>query len=69
MDIVLNPRSGSSRYVTHTIFGWHAYAYGVTFNDIMDLGGIGPEGDLTRGTQDYLNRDNVEVSINSFVRH
>ena len=31
------------------------YAYGVTFNEIVDLGGIGPEGDLTRvnGTQDY----------------
>ena len=44
------------------------YAYGVTFNEIVDLGGIGPEGDLIRGTQDYLNRDNVEVSIDSLVR-
>ena len=45
------------------------YAYGVTFNEIVDLSGIGPEGDLTGGTQDYLNRDNVEVSIDSLVRH
>ena len=45
------------------------YAYGVTFNEIVDLGGIGPEGDSTRGTQDYLNRDNVEVSIDSLVHH
>ena len=44
------------------------YAYGVTFNEIVDLGGIGAEGDSTRGTQDYLNRDNVEVSIDSLVR-
>lgn len=45
------------------------YAYGVTFSEIVDLGGIGPEGDPTRGTQDYLNRDNVEVSIDSLVCH
>ena len=45
------------------------YAYGVTFNEIVDLGGIGSEGDPTRGTQDYLNRDNVEVSIDSLVHY
>ena len=44
------------------------YAYSVSFNEIVDLGGIGAEGDSTRGTQDYLNRDNVEVSIDSLVR-
>jgi HEAT repeat-containing protein 5 len=45
------------------------YAYGVTFNEIVDLGGIGLEGDPTHGTQDYLNRDDVEVSIDSLVRY
>jgi HEAT repeat-containing protein 5 len=45
------------------------YPYGVTFNEIVDLGGIGPEGDSTRGTQDYLNRDNVEVLIDCLVHH
>ena len=45
------------------------YAYGVTFNEIVDLGGIGQEGDSSRGAHDYLNRDNVEVSIDSLVRH
>ena len=51
---------------------WHSadgYAYGVTFSEIVDLGGIGQEGDLIRGTQDYLNRDNVEVPIDSLVCH
>jgi hypothetical protein len=44
------------------------YTYRVTFNEIVDLGGIGAEGDSTRGTQDYLNRDNTEVSVDSLVR-
>jgi hypothetical protein len=43
------------------------YAYGVTFNEIVDLGGIGAEGDPTLGTQDYLNRDSVEVYINLWL--
>ena len=29
------------------------YAYGITFNKIVDLSGIGPEGDLTGGTWKY----------------
>jgi hypothetical protein len=58
--------SGTFSSVWQSVDG---HAYGVTFNEIVDLGEIGPEGDLTRGTQDYLNRDNVEVSIDSLVRH
>ena len=30
---------------------------------------IGLEGDSTRGTEDYLNRANVEVSIDRLVHH
>ena len=45
------------------------YAYGVTFNEIVDLGGIDSEGDLSRGTQDYLNRDTVAVSFDTLVCH
>ena len=44
------------------------YAYGVTFDEIVDLGGIGPEGDSTRGRHDCLNRDTVEVSIDTLLR-
>ena len=57
--------SGTFSSVWQSVDG---YAYGVTFNEIVDLGGIGP-GDLSRGTHDYLNRDTVEVSINTLVRH
>jgi hypothetical protein len=49
--------------------GVDGYAYGVTFNEIVDMGGIDREGDFTRGTQDYLNRDTVEVSIDTLVCH
>jgi hypothetical protein len=42
---------------------------GVIFNEIVNFGEIGAEGDLTRGTQDYLSRDNGEVSIDSLVHH
>jgi HEAT repeat-containing protein 5 len=45
------------------------YAYGVTFNEIVDLGGISSEADPTCGTQGYLNRDNVELSIDNLVHY
>ncbi|TFK38873.1 clathrin-coated vesicle protein [Crucibulum laeve] len=44
------------------------YAYGVTFNEVIDFGGIGAEADLSQGGQDYLNRDTVEVSIDTLLR-
>ena len=42
------------------------YAYGVTFNEVVDFGGIGSE-DSSQGSSDYLNRDTVEVSIDTLV--
>jgi len=56
--------SGTFSSVWQSVDG---YAYGVTFNEIVDLGGIGPEGDLAGGPHDYLNRDTVEVSIDTLV--
>ncbi|KAF8889054.1 clathrin-coated vesicle protein [Infundibulicybe gibba] len=44
------------------------YAYGVTFNDIIDYGNVGVEDDPTQGGHDYLNRDTVEVSIDNLLR-
>lgn len=58
--------SGSFTSVWHSTDG---YAYGVTFNDIVDFGvGNGPEGQQVSGTQDYLNRDPVEAAIETLVR-
>lgn len=39
------------------------YGYGVTSNEVVDFGGIG-----VGGRRDYLNRDDVEVSIDTLVR-
>lgn len=47
------------------------YAYGLTFNEVVDMGGIENINgeDLKQGVQnDYLNRDTVEVSIDTLVR-
>ncbi|KAF8148271.1 clathrin-coated vesicle protein [Crassisporium funariophilum] len=57
--------SGTFTSVWQSVDG---YAYGVTFNEVVDMGGIGPEGDLGQGAQDYLNRDTVEVSIDTLNR-
>ncbi|KAJ2921172.1 hypothetical protein H1R20_g15918, partial [Candolleomyces eurysporus] len=57
--------SGSFTSVWHSTDG---YAYGVTFNDIVDFGGIDVEGQQLPGNQDYLNRDSVEASIETLLR-
>lgn len=44
------------------------YAYGVTFNEVVDFGGIGTDADALLGRQDYLNRDTVEVSVDVLLR-
>lgn len=43
------------------------YAYGVTSNEVVDFGGIEAEADLPQGGRDYLNRDSIEVSIETLV--
>jgi hypothetical protein len=51
------------------------YGYGVTSNEVVDFGGIGigantdVDGSGVGGRRDYLNRDDVEVSIDTLVRH
>ncbi|TFK25105.1 clathrin-coated vesicle protein [Coprinopsis marcescibilis] len=44
------------------------YAYGVTSNDIVDFGGISADGDSQASKQDYLNRDSVEVALDTLHR-
>ncbi|KXN85059.1 HEAT repeat-containing protein 5B [Leucoagaricus sp. SymC.cos] len=50
------------------------FGYGVTSNEVVDFGGIGAgvDGDVdgsgVSGRRDYLNRDDVEVSIDTLVR-
>ncbi|KAF8904140.1 clathrin-coated vesicle protein [Gymnopilus junonius] len=46
------------------------YAYGVTFNEVVDFGGVdnGIAGGMTQGAHDYLNRDIVEVYIDTLNR-
>lgn len=43
------------------------YGYGVTFNEVVDSGGILVSDDPSQGMQDHLNRDTVEVSIDNLV--
>ena len=48
------------------------YAYGVTFNEIVDMGGVENTGASAGGIEgvqgnDYLNRDTVEVAIDMLV--
>lgn len=57
--------SGSFTSVWHSTDG---YAYGVTFNDIADFGGLGLEGQQASSSQDYLNRDSVEAAIETLLR-
>jgi hypothetical protein len=49
------------------------FGYGVTSNEVVDFGGIGDGvdgsgADGAGGRKDYLNRDNVEVAIDTLVR-
>jgi HEAT repeat-containing protein 5 len=44
------------------------YAYGVTFIEAMDQGGVVTEDDSSLGKSDQLNRDTVEMSIDAMVR-
>lgn len=57
--------SGTFTSIWQSIDG---YAYGVTFNDIVDLGGSDGREDPSQVVQDYLNRDTVDVSIDALVR-
>jgi len=59
--------ASSSRTFSSVWNSVDGYAYSITFNEIVDMGGIDREGDFTRGTQDYHNRDTVEVSIDTLV--
>lgn len=58
--------SGSFTSVWQSVDG---YAYGVTSNEIVDFGGGSAGEDPSQITQDYLNRDTIEVSIDALVRY
>ncbi|KDR82328.1 hypothetical protein GALMADRAFT_237575 [Galerina marginata CBS 339.88] len=60
--------SGTFSSVWQSVDG---YAYGVTFNEVVDLGGVDSgiaSGSVSQGVHDYLNRDTVEVSIDTLNR-
>ncbi|PPQ91330.1 hypothetical protein CVT25_003770 [Psilocybe cyanescens] len=57
--------SGTFSSVWQSVDG---YGYGVTFNEVIDLGGIENGTNLVQGAGDYLNRDTVEVSIDTLNR-
>jgi hypothetical protein len=44
------------------------YAYGVTFIQAIDQGGVATEEDSFLGKKDQLNRDTIEMSIDAMVR-
>lgn len=56
--------SGSYTSVWHSTDG---YAYGVSFTDIVDFGGVDVEGQQASGSQDYLHRDSVEAAFETLV--
>lgn len=56
--------SGAFTSVWQSVDG---YAYGVTYIDIMENGGIGSESDTMLAEKDNLNRDIIEVSIDGLV--
>ncbi|KAG6888099.1 hypothetical protein C0995_010705, partial [Termitomyces sp. Mi166 len=58
--------SGNFTSVWQTIDG---YAYGVTSSDVSDAGSSAVGDDPSQGGQDYLNRDTVEVSIDTLASY
>ncbi|KAF8648973.1 hypothetical protein AX16_006087 [Volvariella volvacea WC 439] len=65
MQAAIASSSGSFTSVWNTTDG---YAYGVTSHEVVDLGGLGVEGDSIQGASDHLHRDTVEASIDELLR-
>ncbi|GLB35175.1 putative clathrin-coated vesicle protein [Lyophyllum shimeji] len=65
MQAAIASSSGNFTSVWQSVDG---YAYGVTSTQIVDPGSGSPGDDPSQGGQDHLNRDTVEVSIDTLLR-